>query len=787
MNQNINGLTSAEVEERIKRGESNLPIKPLTRSYKRIFTDNICTLFNLINIVIAAFIIYTRSYKNLLFLGVVVSNIFIGIIQEIRAKKSVDKLSLLNQAKASVVRNGEEIKINQQDLVKDDVILVRRGGQLCVDGTVIETNGLEVDESQLTGESDPVYRYVDSDVMSGSFVISGLAYIKVTNVGVQSHASKIAMEAKKSKDINSELIRTLKIIIKMLTLAIIPIGILLFMSKFATGVDKTQAILGTAAAVIGMIPEGLILITSIALAVGVINLTRKKVLVKTMGSIENLARVDLLCLDKTGTITDGKIKVVDIVSFSDNHDEDLEKAISTLVFSLDDDNATSLALKSVLTEPNDWMTISKVPFSSERKWSGVTFESQGSYVMGAPEYIFKSIPKEIQDRIDRSTGRGERVLAFAHSENHISDNELPEDLKLLGIAIMEDTIRPEAKATLSYFKDQGVSVRIISGDNAKTVSQIASRAGVDGAQQYIDMSNVSDDEDLIKFTEMYKVFGRVSPEQKKKLVKAFKDQGYTVGMTGDGVNDILALKEANCSIAMAEGSDAAKGVSDFVLLDSNFDSMVGVVMEGRRVVNNIQQVASQYLMKTVYSTILATLFIFINSAYPFHPIQLMPITALGVGIPSFFLALRPNYSQIKAGFLVNVLIPAFSSGISVVVYILTIMVLGSFFELSFGMKSTLCVVLTGAVCFTSLVRISKPINKKIGTMLVILISTFVVLIVFFRGIFSLENVLSIRMLMIAVPLLLSVIPVYNFIRMMITFTIKKYIAIKYKFKYKVQA
>jgi len=332
--------------------------------------------------------------------------------------------------------------------------------------------------------------------------------------------------------------------------------------------------------------------------------------------------------------------------------------------------------------------------------------------------------------------------------------------------MMEDTIRPEAKATLNYFKDQGVSVRIISGDNAKTVSQIASRAGVDGAQQYIDMSNVSDDEDLIKFTEMYKVFGRVSPEQKKRLIKAFKDQGYTVGMTGDGVNDILALKEANCSIAMAEGSDAAKGVSDFVLLDSNFDSMVGVVMEGRRVVNNIQQVASQYLMKTVYSTILATLFIFINSAYPFHPIQLMPITALGVGIPSFFLALRPNYSQIKDGFLVNVLTPAFSSGISVVVYILTIMILGSILGLSFGMKSTLCVVLTGAVCFTSLVRVSKPINKKIATMLVILISTFIVLIVFFRGIFSLENVLSMRMLMISIPLLLSVIPVYNFIRML---------------------
>lgn len=792
MDQKLNGLTSAEVEHRVKCKESNLPIKPMTRSYKRIFIDNICTLFNLINVVIAALIIYTGSYKNVLFLGVIISNISIGIIQEIRAKKSVDKLSLLNQAKTTVIREGIERKIEQQELVKDDLIIVRRGDQLCVDGIVIKTDGLEVDESQLTGESDPVYKHNESEVMSGSFVLSGSAYINVTNVGVKSYASKIAMDAKKSKDINSELIRTLKKIIKMLTFAIIPIGILLFTSKMTSGIDKNQAILGTSAAVIGMIPEGLILITSIALAVGVINLTRKKVLVKTMGSIENLARVDLLCLDKTGTITDGNIKVKDFISISNDGSaneenvNNLKKCILTLVNSLEDDNSTSLALKDYLNESYNWSIVKKIPFSSERKWSAVSFEEHGSYVMGAPEFIFKDLSEGVKKIIDMSACKGERILAFAYSDIVIKDNKIPDDLRIIGLATMEDTIRYEAEETLKYFKDQGVTVRIISGDNAKTVSKIATRAGVEGAQQYVDMSEIKDSKDLAFYAESYKVFGRVSPEQKKKLIKTFKEQGYTVGMTGDGVNDILALKEADCSIAMAEGSDAAKGVSDFVLLDSNFKSMVGVVMEGRRVVNNIQQIASQYLMKTVYSTILATLFIFINSAYPFHPIQLMPITALGVGIPSFFLALRPNYSQIKDGFLINVLTPAFSSGISVVAYIITIMILGSIFELSYGMKSTLCVLLTGAVCFTSLVRISKPINKKIGIMLIALISTFVTLIVFFRNIFSLESILSFKILTIAIPLLLTVIPVYNLIRTVITILIRKYIDLKYKVKYKMQ-
>ncbi|MCU9814381.1 HAD-IC family P-type ATPase [Paraclostridium sp. AKS73] len=385
---NQEGLSTKEVIDRIERGERNSPIKPLTRSYNKIFKDNICTLFNLINIIIATLIIYTGSYKNLLFLGVLISNVSIGIFQEVRAKKSIDKLSLLNQSKITVIRDNQKSKINQHDLVKDDLMIINRGSQICADGVIVKTDGIEVDESQLTGESDPILKIVDSKVMSGSYVISGMAYVKVVNVGEESYASKIAMEAKKEKDINSQLIKTLKQIIKGLAFFIVPIGIALFLSKSNSGINTNDVILGVSAAMIGMIPEGLILITSIALAVEVVNLSKKKVLVKTMGSIENLARVDLLCLDKTGTITDGNIKLVDIITCEDFEMNKLKEGISTLVENLEE-NATSKALKVELPSPKSWKPINRVQFSSARKWSGVTFEKEGSYIMGAPEFVFE--------------------------------------------------------------------------------------------------------------------------------------------------------------------------------------------------------------------------------------------------------------------------------------------------------------------------------------------------------------------------------------------------------------
>lgn len=763
------GLTTEEVASRLARGENNKPLEPMTKSFKSIFYDNICTLFNFINIVIAGFIIYTGSYKNLIFLGVIVANTCIGIFQEIRAKRNVDQLSLLNQAKITVIRNGSQVQIQQHELVQDDLMIVRRGEQLCVDGIVIETEGLELDESQLTGEADPVNKWTDSEVLSGSYVISGNALVKATKVGEESYSSKIALEAKKGKEIYSELVKTLKRIIKMLTFAIIPIGGLLFFSNYMGNmITIEQAILGTAAAIIGMIPEGLILITSIALAVGVINLTKRKVLVKTMGSIETLARVDLLCLDKTGTITDGNLKVINLLPYQKTTKEELEKIISNLVEGLQDDNSTSLALQKAVEKNFSWNLTRAVPFSSIRKWSGATFEAEGTYIMGAPEYLFAELPVEIQLKINEAIESGNRVLAFAASQEPLASNHLPDDLNLIGLVFMEDTIRPEAPATLAYFEQQGVEVRIISGDNPKTVSHIAKRAGVANGDRFIDMSKIEEDSDLTEIAEAHTVFGRVSPTQKRELVKAMKKAGHTVGMTGDGVNDILALKEADCSIAMAEGSDAAKGVSDFVLLDSNFDSMVGVVMEGRRVVNNIQRVASLYLTKTVYSAVLAVIFIFLRTAYPFEPIQLSPINALTVGIPSFFLALRPNYSQIKGGFLKNVLKPAFSAGLTVVIYILTILVVGKILNLSFSTTSTLSVLLTGAVCFTALIHISRPLDRKIMAMIASLIALFLIIFIFFGSVFSLVSLFNIQLLLFAVPLLATVVPLYHLMRRIVT-------------------
>ncbi|MDR0880369.1 MAG: HAD-IC family P-type ATPase [Clostridioides sp.] len=784
----IKGLTSKEVNERIELGEVNKGMKHLTRSYKSIFTSNIFTLFNLINIVVAGFIAYTGSYENLLFLGVVVSNIFIGIIQEIRAKRSIDKLSLLSQSKARVVRDGEEIVINQEEIVRDDLLVTHRGDEFSIDGIVEHSDGLEVDESQITGESDSVSKKVGDKVMSGSFAVSGSAYIRAKNVGSDSYASKLSTEATKHKDIDSELIRSMKRIIKGLTIAIIPIGILLFASNISNGIDVNKSILGTSAAMIGMIPSGLMLITSIALAVGVVKLAKRGVLVKTMGSIENLARVDLLCLDKTGTITNGKIRVVDLIPYSGIETQELKYCIEDLISSFKDENQTNTALKRFLSEGENLnfdeslhldraRKKSVVPFSSARKWSGVTFEDRGTLVMGAPESIFKKLPKEIEDRAKEATSQGKRVIVFAKAYGNFIGKELPNDLNPIGICIMEDEIRPDAGLTLDFFRKQGVDVRIISGDNAQTVSKIATMAGVEGSERYIDMSSIDDDEDMSEYAREYVVFGRVRPEQKKNLVKAYKEQGHTVGMTGDGVNDILALRESDCSIAMAEGSDAAKEVSDFVLLQSNFEAMIRIMGEGRRVVNNIGQVASQYLMKTIYSMILAAIFIFMDSPYPFKPIQLMPITAFGVGIPSFFLALRPNYSRIRDGFLRNVMTSAFSSGISVVFYIVLVMIVGYLLRFDYKMISTLCVITTGSVCFTSLFRVAHPLNKRISFMLMTLVGVFVALIFAFRGILSLD-ILNYRVILVALPMVASVLKVYKYIGKIVEFLIKKYKRIK---------
>lgn len=750
------GLSSSEVSNRKVRGEANLSVPTTTRNFKQIFAENSLTLFNFINLIIAGFIIYTGSFKNLLFLGVIVSNTFIGIYQEIKAKKNIDKLAILNQAKATVIRNYEKLEIPQDEVVKDDLLVVRRGQQIIVDGVIIETEGIECDESQLTGESDPVEKQVGSDVFSGSFVVSGNAIMQATRVGSESYTYQLTMEAKETKGIYSELILMMKKLIRILTFVIIPVGALLMVTSIASGTHLDKAILGSTAAMIGMIPEGLVLITSVALAVGVIKLSKKNVLVQTMGSIETLARVDVLCLDKTGTLTSGKLKVVEREVFPscELNGNSFDELVGNMIYGLDEDNATGQALMTYFKKSDkELKQVKQVPFSSARKWSAISFEGSGSYFMGAPEYLFDSFQEEQLLKMQEAMTHGLRIIAVAKSSIEIESSSLPNDLELLGFIYLEDEIRPEAPQTLKYFKDQEVDICIISGDHPETVSQIAKRAGVLNPDKKVDMSQVTDEE-IPGLVKEYRIFGRVSPEQKRLLVDALQKEDHVVGMTGDGVNDILALKKADCSIVMSNGSDAAKGIADFVLLDSNFDSMVGVVLEGRKVINNIQRVASLYLTKTVYSMILAALFIFLSSPYPFQPIQLSPISSLTVGIPSFFLALRPNTAPIKGKFLKNVFEPALASGLSVVIFTVTTEIVGNILNWSYDEKSTVTVWLTGLICFIALHYIAKPITWKIRLLIGSLFSLFLLIFIFFESIFSLVNIFNFHLMIYYVPMMI---------------------------------
>lgn len=763
------GLTDEEVLNRIARGEVNQAIPKTTRSFKQIVFENSFTLFNFINLVIAGFIVYTGSYKNLLFLGVIITNTLVGVYQEIKAKNNIDRLSLLSESKVSVIRNYKVLEIPQNEVVKDDLINIKRGQQIVVDGIVLDTEGMECDESQLTGESDPIIKTNGSEVYSGSFIVSGSGLMQATHVGKDSYSYKLSIEAKQTKGIYSELIMMMNRLIRLLTMVIIPIGAILMITSLTSGTQLNEAILGSTAAIMGMIPEGLILLTTVALAVGVIKLSRRKVLVQTMGAIETLARVDVLCLDKTGTLTSGQLKVVEFDTVDENHlsKETFSAMIGSMVKGLDEDNATGLALMHYFNEVDEQLIPSKqIPFSSARKWSAITFKNDYTYFMGAPEYLFGDFSEAQSVKMSEAFSHGLRIIAITRSQVDEATTVLPNDLELLGFIYLEDEIRPEAPQTLEYFKQEKVDICIISGDHPETVAQIAKRSGVSHGEESIDMSKIPDDK-IPEVVKTHRIFGRVSPEQKKKLVTALQDDHHVVGMTGDGVNDILALKQADCSIVMANGSDAAKGIADFVLLDSNFDSMIDVVLEGRQVINNIQRVSSLYLTKTVYSLFLAAIFIFVSSPYPFQPIQLSPINALTVGIPSFFLALRPNTQPIKGMFLKNVFEPPLASGLTVVITTLLIEVFGNVFAWSYEEKSTVTVLLAGFIGFIVLREISKPLTTKINVLLSALLLFFLCLFTFFDRIFSLVNLYNIKLAVVYIPLMLLAIPIFYTIRCLV--------------------
>ncbi|MGJ3944926.1 cation-translocating P-type ATPase [Levilactobacillus brevis] len=750
------GLTPEEVKQRVAAGQQNDPLPPLTRSIKQIFRDNLVTLFNLINVLLGALVLVTGSYKNLLFLGVVVVNTAIGIFQEIRSKRQVDKLALLSESKSRIRRAGEVAAHPQEDIVQDDILEIGRGDQLPVDALIRQTAGLEVDESQITGESTPIIKTTGETLTSGSVILAGRAAVQATTVGHGSFVKQLAHSAKQKRRTASQLLTIINRIIKALTFAIIPLGVALFVSSMMRGQDLNRAILGTVASMVGMIPEGLVLLTSVALAAGALTLGRRHVLVRELPAIEALARVDVLCLDKTGTITSGQLQLDRVEPWAETNLEATQTILAQLVAATGDDNETAQAIQQALGTPTVTAT-TVLPFSSGRKWSGAIWDKQ-AYVMGAPEFIFDQVPADLQARIHTLAGQGYRVLVLAAAKALTTPR--PTAPRALGLILITDELRPRAKDTFSFFANQDVALKVISGDNPVTVASIAQRAEIAGAERLVDMSQVGEAPDYGQLVRDYTVFGRVTPQQKEQLIKAYQAAGHTVAMTGDGVNDLLALRQADCSIAMASGSEATKSLADFVLVDSNFDAMINVLNEGRRVINNVERVASLFLIKTMYSVVLTLIFIFMSRSYPFEPIQLTPISSLMVGIPTFFLALQPNYARIADRFMKQVMEIAAPAAVCVVGYILVVMALGTQFQLSFATTSTLSVLMTGLISLNALLMVARPLNRfKIG-LVVAMAALFAIIFLFFGPIFSLVNLLNWRLALIYLPLMVSVEPIF---------------------------
>lgn len=723
----MTGLTDEQVNERIEQGKVNADENPNTRTYKQIVRENTLTFFNFLNLVLLILVLMVGSYKNAFFVGIIIINTLIGIAQEIRAKKTIDKLAILTAKKSIVIREGKKWTVPTEDLVLDDLVCLKTGDQVPADAKVLE-GSVEVNESLLTGESDNLPKNVGDELFSGSFVTSGEACCQIIHVGKDNYAAQITSEAKEFKRHNSELKNSLNAILKVISIIIVPLGALLFYKQYyVVGNTFKDSIVSMVAGVLGMIPEGLVLLTSVALTLGALVLANKKTLVQELYCIETLARVDTLCLDKTGTITEGTMCVERVEPWSEasenkdtdeipTEDEDepdlheIENMMANLMYVLKDQNATIDALRKRFPAKSSMTLEHIIPFSSDRKYSGAVFEDNGTYLMGAAQFLFPEGREDILDVCQNYAEEGLRVLVLAHSTQMAEGTELPEDLEPAALLLLTDVIREEAPDTLQFFDSQEVDLKVISGDDPVTVSAIAKRAGLKNAENYVDATTLETEEQLEEAVAKYSVFGRVTPQQKKEMVQALQKQGHTVAMTGDGVNDVLALKEADCSIAMAQGSDAAKNIANVVLLDSNFASMPHIVNQGRRVVNNIRTAASMFLIKTMFSVMLSLLTIFFGNAYPFEPIQMSLISACAVGIPTFLLAQENNYDKIDHTFLRHVFLNAFPAALTITSCVFAVMLVCQNVYHSNDMLSTACVLVTGWNYMAALKTVYAPLN-----------------------------------------------------------------------------
>ena len=761
----MTGLTNEQVQERIAEGKVNVNENPNTRTYKQIILENTLTFFNFLNIALLVLVLFVRSYKNSMFMGIILINTVIGIIQEIRAKKTIDKLAILTESKTVVLREGKKWSISTEKLVLDDLIFLKTGDQVPADVKVLEGT-VEVNESLLTGESDNLSKSQGDELFSGSFVTSGEACCQVIHVGKDNYASQITSEAKEFKRHNSELRNSLNAILKVISIIIVPLGAMLFYKQYMiVGDTLKDSVVNMVAAVLGMIPEGLVLLTSVALTLGSMVLATKKTLVQELYCIETLARVDTLCLDKTGTITEGTMKVEDVqlydtaqttvVQHTAKFDpetgepvqnvsalkpevtvsaekkngqiqetvnsetvsqeerqklQEIDHIMGNMMSVLHDQNATADALRKRFPSRNDLKLIHAIPFSSDRKYSGAVFEGRGTYLMGAAQFLFPEGNEELLEHCSSYAQEGYRILVLAHSEQETKGTERPTGLEPLGLFLITDVIREEAPDTLAFFDSQGVDLKVISGDDPVTVSAIAKKAGLKNANHYIDATTIKTSEEMQRAVAECSVFGRVTPQQKKQMVQALQSQKHTVAMTGDGVNDVLALKEADCSIAMAAGSDAAKNIANVVLLDSNFGAMPHIVNQGRRVVNNIRSAASMFLIITIYSVLLSLITIFFGDAYPFEPIQMSLISACAVGIPTFLLTQENNYNKIDHTFLRHVFMNAFPAAVTITGCVFTIMLVCQDVYHSNVMLNTACVLVTGWNYMSALRTVYSPLN-----------------------------------------------------------------------------
>ena len=781
----MTGLTNEEVQERIAQGQVNNNENPNTRTYKQIILENTLTFFNFLNLVLLVLVLLVGSYKNSMFVGIIFINTVIGIIQEVRAKKTIDKLAILTESKTVVLREGKKWKISTEKLVVDDLIFLKAGEQVPADAKILEGN-LEVNESLLTGEADNLPKNPGDELFSGSFVTAGQACCQIIHVGSDNYASRITSEAKEFKRHNSELRNSLNAILKVISIIIVPLGAMLFYKQYYfVGDSIRDSVVNMVAAVLGMIPEGLVLLTSVALTLGALKLAQKKTLVQELYCIETLARVDTLCLDKTGTITEGTMCVESVESYPPVYDEisdetsgnktapgewnnngtkssdltegsaaaeasavsaaeaiakedgssilllqeesetgakkhrqedtakirEIEHIMGNLLSVLKDQNATADALRARFKVVQDMELDHVIPFSSDRKYSGAAFKDAGTYLMGAAQFLFPEGNPELMEYCGSFAEEGLRVLVVAHSENVNEGTEIPEGLEPVGLLLLTDVIRAEAPDTLAYFESQGVDLKVISGDDPVTVSAIAKRAGLKNAEQYVDATTITTQEEMDEAVATYSVFGRVTPQQKQAMVKSLQAQKHTVAMTGDGVNDVLALKEADCSIAMAEGSDAAKNIANVVLLDSNFAAMPEIVNQGRRVVNNIRTAASMFLIKTIFSVLLSLITIFFGDSYPFEPIQMSLISACAVGIPTFLLAQENNYEKIDHTFLRHVFMNAFPAAVTITGCVFTVMLVCQNVYHSNLMLNTACVLVTGWNYMAALKTVYAPLNR----------------------------------------------------------------------------